>query len=119
MVDLGASWACATGMQPALVCKRALSASGGHGKNFMVGCPLAANAVLSRKVQFDKWVDPHLVVRTLCDCCRWTCRATQAVQRTPLWLASWSPAIDKSRGSRSVEVQKVWEVYDNRLQFMA
>ena len=29
------------------------------------------------------------------------------------------PAIDKSRGSKSVEVQRVWEVYDERLQFMS
>ena len=26
---------------------------------------------------------------------------------------------DKSRGSKSVEVQRVWEVYDERLQFMS
>ena len=37
----------------------------------------------------------------------------------PLWPASWLPAIDKSRGSKSVEVQRVWEVYDERLQFMS
>ena len=29
------------------------------------------------------------------------------------------PAVDKSRGSKSVEVQRVWEVYDERLQFMS
>ena len=33
--------------------------------------------------------------------------------------ASWLPAIDKSRRSKSVEVQRVWEVYDERLQFMS
>ena len=37
----------------------------------------------------------------------------------PLWPASWLPPIDKSRGSKSVEVQRVWEVYDERLQFMS
>ena len=31
--------------------------------------------------------------------------------------ASWLPAVDKSRSSKSVEVQRVWEVYDERLQF--
>ena len=39
--------------------------------------------------------------------------------RTPLWPASWLPVIDKGRGSKSVEVLKVWEVYDERLQFMS
>ena len=42
-----------------------------------------------------------------------------AVQRTPLWPASWLPVVDKGRGSKSVEVQRAWEVYDERLQFMS
>ena len=74
-------------------------------------------AVLSCKVQPDRWIAPHLAVRTLFDCCRWTCRVTQPVQRTLLWPASWLPAVDKGRGSKSVEVQRVWEVYDERLQY--
>ena len=53
------------------------------------------------------------------DCWRWTCRVTQSVQRTPLWPASWLPAIDKIRRSKSIEVQRIWEVYDDRLQFMS
>ena len=64
-------------------------------------------------------VAPHVAVRTLLDCCRWSCQVTQPVQRTPLWPASWLPAIDKSRVSKSVEVQRVWEVYDELLQFMS
>ena len=120
----------------------------------MVSCPLAAAAVLSCRVQADRWVAPHLAVRTLLDCVRWSCRVTQPVQRTPfasaavttfrvepdrwiaphlavsayfdggrwacevaqlvqcspLWPASWLPAVDKSRGSKSFEVQRVWEV---------
>ena len=58
-------------------------------------------------------------VRTVFDCCRWSCRVTQLVQGTPLWPASWLPAIDKGRGSKSVEVRNVWEVYDDRLHFMS
>ena len=85
----------------------------------MVGCPLAVAAVLSCRVQADRWVAPHLAVRTLFDCCRWTGRVTQPVQRTPLWPASWLPAVDEGRGSKSVEVQRVWEIYDERLQFMS
>ena len=85
----------------------------------MVGCPLAAAAVLSCKVQADRWIAPHLAVRTLLDCCRWDCRITQPVQRTHLSPASWLLAIDKGRGSKSVEVQRVWGVYGKRLQFMS
>ena len=44
---------------------------------------------------------------------------TQLVRCTPLWLASWLPALDKSRGSKAIEVQRVWEVYDDRLRFMS
>ena len=70
---------------------------------FMVCCPLAAAAVLSCSVQADRWIAPHLAVRTLFDCCRWTCLVTQPVQRTPLWPASWLLALDKGRGSKSVD----------------
>ena len=76
-------------------------------------------SVSSCKVLNDRWIAPHLAVRTLFDCCRWTCSVTQVVRYTPLWPASWLPAVDKSRGSKSVEVQRVWEVYDERLQFMS
>ena len=120
-VNFEEAWALAGGLQPAPTCKRAWSASGDHRRDFMVGCPLAAAAaaVLSCKVQLDKWIAHHLAVRTLFDCCRWECWVTQPVQRTPLWPAYWLPAIDKSRSSKSVEVQRVWEVYDERLQFMS
>ena len=52
-------------------------------------------------------------------CCSWSGRVTQPVQRTHLWPASWLPAVDKSRGSKSVEVRRVWEIYDGRLQFLS
>ena len=34
-------------------------------------------------------------------------------------LACRLPAVDKGRGSKSVEVQRVWEVYVERVQFMS
>ena len=114
-VDFEEAWALATGLRPAPTCKRDWGAGGGHRRDFMVGCPPAAAVVLSCKVQPDRWIAPHLAVRTLFDCCRWTCRVTQPVQRTLLWL----PAVDKSRGSKSFEVQRFWEVYGERLQFMS
>ena len=36
-----------------------------------------------------------------------------------LWPASWLPVVDNGRGSKSAEFQRVWEVYDERLQFMS
>ena len=118
-VDMEEAWALAACLRPAPTCKRDWGAAGGHRRDFMVGCPLASAAVLSCKVQPDRWIAPHLAVRTLFDCCRWSCRVTQPVQRTPLWPASWLPAVDKGRGSRSVEVQRIWEVYDECLQYLS
>ena len=102
-VDFGEEWALAAGLQPARTCKRSWTAAGGHRGDFIVGCPLAVAAVLSCRVLTGRWES-------------WV---TQPVQRTPLWSASWLPAIDKSRGSKSVQVQRVWEIYDERLQFMS
>ena len=87
-VDFQEAWALAAGLQPTPTCKRDWDSAGGHRRDFMVGCPLAVAAVLSCKVQADRWIAPHLAVRTLFDCCRWTSRVTQPVQRTPLWPAS-------------------------------
>ena len=97
---------------------REWGSGGGNRRDFMVGCPLAAAAVLSCTVQADKWLAPHLAVRTLFDYGRWSCRVTQPVRYSPLWPASCLPAVDKSRGSKSVDVQRVWEIYDDHLQFM-
>ena len=117
--DFEEAWALAAGLQPTPTCKRSWTAAGGHLRDFMVGCPLAVAAALSCKVQANRWVALHLAVRTFFDCCRWSGRVTQPVQRALLWLASWLPAVDKGRGSKSVEVRRVWEVYDERVQFMS
>ena len=117
-VDFEEAWALAAGSRPSPTCKRGWGAAGGHRRDFMIGCPLAVAAVLSCSVQPDRWIAPHLAVRALFDCCRWTCQVTQPVQRTPLWPASWLPAVDKSRGSKSIEVQRVWEVYDELEEFL-
>ena len=69
-VDLEASWASASGRQPAATCKRECCSSGGRRRDFIVGCPLAAAAVLSCQVQ-------PLAVCTLFDCCGWVSRVTQ------------------------------------------
>ena len=84
----------------------------------MVGCPRAAAAVSQCMIQEDRWILPHLTVRTHFEYSRWVSRVSQPVQRTPLWPASWLPVLDKSRGSKSAELQRVWGIYDDRLQFM-
>ena len=116
-VDMEAVWAPASGVQPAVTCKRTLDSTGCRRRDFVVGCPLAAAAAVSSCwVEPAKWIVPHLV-RAHFDCGRWSCKATQPVQRTSLRPASWLPV--RSRGSKSGEVQRVREIYDDRLQFIS
>ena len=118
-VDFGEAWAVAARLQPVPTCKRSWTAAGGHRRDFILGCPLAAAAVLSCKVQRDRWIAPHLAVRAYFDYGRWDAWVVQPVRCTPLWPASWLLIVDKSGGSKSAEVQRVWEVYDERFQFMS
>ena len=118
-VDLEGSWALATGKQPSSTCRREWASDGGTRRDFMVGCPLVAAAVLNCAVQLDRWIAPHLAVRAFFDYSRWSCLVTQPIRFSPLWPAFWLLAIDKSRGSKSVEVRRVWELYDDRLQYMS
>ena len=74
--------------QPAVTCKRTWGSSGGNRWDFMLGCPLTAAAANSSMVEQGRWSQPHLAVRSYCDCYRWTCRDTQP---------------------------KVWEVCDDRI----
>ena len=65
-----ASRALAAGLHPAPTCKRDWRARNGHRRDFMVGCPLAAAAVLSCRVQPDRWIASHFAVRALFDSSR-------------------------------------------------
>ena len=64
-----------------------------------------------------KWLRPDLVHPALSDCSRWSCGVTQPVGCSPLWLAALLPAVYKSRNSKSVEVQRVREIYDDQPAF--
>ena len=118
-VDFGEAWALAAGLYPGPTCVSIV------GLRIVVIVEILflvvhlAAALLSCKVQPDRWIAPHLAVRALFDYGRWESCVTQPVRCTPLWPASWLPVVDKTRGSKSVEVRRVWEVYDERLQFMS
>ena len=100
-VDLEAAWAFASGGQ------RSWDSTGGSRRDFVVGCHRAAAAVSRCLVFEDTWILPHLAVRAHFEFSRWVSKVSQPVQLTLLWPASWLPVLDKSRGSRSVEVQRV------------
>ena len=99
------AWAFASGWQPGVTCKRSWDSAGG---SFMVGCPRAVAAVSGCMVREDRWILPHLAVRAHFQYSRWVSWVSLPVQRSPLWPASWLPVLDKSRGSTSAEVQRVW-----------
>ena len=114
-VDLEASWASASGREPEMTCKRTWDSDSGNRLDFQIGCPLCAAAVLSCRVVGTRWLQPHLAVRTWFAADKWTTSVTQPFRFTPLWLVSWVSAVDRSRTSRSAEVRRIWEVYDERL----
>ena len=114
-VDLEASWATAAGRTPAVTCKRTWDSDSGNRRDFQIGCPLCAAAVLSCEVVGDRWIQPHLAVRTWFVADWWTACVTQPRRFTPLWPASWVPSVDRSRSSKSAEVRRIWDIYDERL----
>ena len=75
----------------------------GSRRDFMVGCPRAA-AVSGCEVMVDRWVVPHLRDSGGC--------SFVAGLLVTLFLTS-------GRGSKAAEVQRVWDIYDDRLQFMS
>ena len=46
---------------------------------------------------------------------RWSARARLLTRFSVLWPAAWVACPDKSRSSESVEVRRIWEVYDESL----
>ena len=106
------AWALAAGLQPAPTCERGWSASGGHRRNFMVGCPLAAAAaVLSCRVQPGRWTADHLAVRTLFECCRWTSRVTQPLLWPAFWLSAVEDAMRLDESLEAGDVSRAWPVW--------
>ena len=66
-VDFEEAWALTAGLQPAPICKRDWRATGGHRRDFMIGCPFSAAAVLACTVQADRWIALHRAVRAFFD----------------------------------------------------
>ena len=102
-VDLEASWASASGSVPGFTCRQDWGSPLGSRRDFMVGCPRAAAAAVSGcGVLQDRRVVPHFAVRACFDYSRWFAKVSLPVQRTPLWPASWLPALDKTRVSKTL-----------------
>ena len=64
------------GSQLAVTCKRTWCSTSGNRRDFVVGCTLTGAVVTSCAVQPDRWIVPHLAVRTHFEYGRWACRVT-------------------------------------------
>ena len=84
-------------------------------RDFVVVFPLAAAAVVGCQVDGQRWIQSHLSVRASFQLERW---AVNVSQPSPSWLVCWLLCVDKSH-STSVEIRRVWEIYDHQLQFMS
>ena len=105
-----AAWAGPAGVAPTNTCRGSWDSPCGTGRDFIVGSPLAAAAVVDCFVANERWIQPHLAVKSFFNAQRWTCEVTQPIVRTPLSPGSWLPAVGNSRGSKAVEVQRAWEM---------
>ena len=61
---------------------------------------------------------PHYAVRASFSMSRWSARVCLPAMFSVLWPAAWVACSDKSRSSKSIEVRRVWEVYDESLSLV-
>ena len=59
---------------------------------------------------------PHHSVRASFRMGRWPARFCQPIRYSVIWPAALVSAKDKTRSSKSAEVRRIWEVYDECLQ---
>ena len=62
----------------------AVVSTSGSRRDFLIGCPLAAAALLYCSVSSCSRLQPHFAVSATFDCDRWSCRVTQLIRWTPL-----------------------------------
>ena len=116
--DLQSSWASASGVDPLPTCCKTFGSCGGSRRDFILGCPLAVSALRWCSVLQDRWILPHYAVRASFSMGRWSARACLPVRFSLLWPAAWVAYTHKSRSSKSVEVRRIWGVYNESLSLV-
>ena len=116
--DLQSSWASATGVDPLPTCCKTFGSGGGSRRDFILGCSHAVSALRWCSVLQERWILPHYAVRASFSVGRWSAKVCLPVRSSVLWPAAWVSCVDKSRGSKSLEVRRIWEVYDESLSFI-
>ena len=118
-VDFEKAWALTFGLQPAPSCKRDWSAAGGHRRDFILGCPLAGAALSLVKFSLIGGLLLILLLGLSLIAVGGLVGLLSRIRVLPFGLPHGCLLLFKSRGSKSVEVRNVWEVYDDRLQFIS
>ena len=116
--DLQSSWASASGVDSPPTCCKTFGSGCGSLRDFILGCSHAISALRWCSVLQERWILPHYAVRASFSVGRWSAEVCLPVRSSVLWPAAWVSCVDKSRGSKSVEVRRIWEVYDESLSFI-
>ena len=66
----------------------------------------------------ERWILLHYAIRASFSVGRWSATVCLPVRFSVLWPAAWVSCVDKSRGSKSVEIRRIWEVCDESLSFV-
>ena len=118
-VDLGSSWAFALEREPAVTCKRTWESDSGNRRDFQIGCPCVLRqfgpVVFHLIVGYN-----HILLLGLGLLRKGGLPRSPSLLDSPssLWPASWLSAVDISRDSKSAEVRRVWEIFDESLQLI-
>ena len=108
----------ASGVDPLPTCRRTFGSCGGFRRDFVLGCPFAVSALRWCSVLQDRWILPRYAVGASFPMGRWSARVCLPTWFSALWPAAWVACSDKSRSSKSAEVRRFWEVYDESLSLV-
>ena len=116
-VDLERAFAFGRGVPPSSTCQFQLDEDKGSRRDFLSSCPIAL-AAATCSVLPDRWFTPHFAVYVEFALSVWDAIVDMATTHSPLWPACWLQCPDRSRSSKSQEVQNIWDVYIREVGFV-
>ena len=106
------------GVPPSSTCQFQLDEDKGSRRDFLLACPIALAAATAFSVLPDSWFAPHFAVSAEFAPSVWDAIVERARTYSPLWPACWLQRPDRSRSSRSQEVQHICDVYIREVGFV-
>ena len=116
--DLERAVAIGRGVPPSFTCQFQLDEDKGFRRDFVLACPIALVAATSCSVLPNRWFTPHFAVYAEFSLSSWDATVERARIHSPFWPACWLTCPDRSRSSRSHEVQNIWDVYIREVGFV-